>query len=138
MRHTHPDNIPQEFRYIPTPVVYSNEIPAYLRRDLKVQSIKVIVDLVWYKYRDKIIQTLWLVNKEQKTAVFRFSDIELNLEYKDENELNQWLNVQLLKFVGITLDLYYIFYRLYRRNVKGVIHWKGFSPQGKYYGMPDE
>lgn len=134
MRQPHPDNIPVENRYIPVPVEWSTDIPRYMRRELNRQSVKVVVDLIWYKFRDKIVQTLWLINRDKKKVIFRFGDIELTTKYVTEEELTKWLNIQLLKFVGITTDLWYIFYHLYRRNVKSKIYWKGFSPQSEYCG----
>jgi hypothetical protein len=127
----HPNNIPEANRYLPPPVEWSNDIPRYIRRDLTKQSCKQLIDFIWFKHRSKIVACIFMVNREKKKVLFRFSDLELTADYADEKELDAWLNIQLLKFTGCTLDLYYVFYHLYTRKIGDAYGWLGFSSKSK-------
>lgn len=132
-RQLHPDNLPDDSRYIPAPSDES-AIPEKYRKELTNLSARQLVNQIWIKYRYKVQQTIWLVNTEQKTVEFRFYEQIFKIKYKDESELNQWLNIQLLKTVGCTLDMYWLFYKLYSRsfstkNGETTSMWRGIAPK---------
>lgn len=104
-RTLHPDNLTEQQRYVPYPTITDSGENVAANK-----SLKSVVGLIWSKYRDKVVKTIWLNNPEKKICEFRHFEITLQCQYKNNTELNQWLNIQLLKYCGITLDMYYLFY----------------------------
>jgi len=110
----HPLNLPIKRRFIPDPLLTDKQSSKV--RNLSKLTAKSCLDKVYLKHKDKVKKTLFYINR--KTVVFQYEDLVFQSKFESEKELREWINIQLLKYVGVTLDLYILFFHSYKRKIK--------------------